>query len=288
MQDSPNMSSDMPDALPIGSRQVPELPIAPRRPPPMRLIAGISGVVVVAALVTGLVYWHNQSAILSASQVQNVLNKAASAPLHDTAFTLAATIGGSFSGVSASTTITGNGSLTTAPNRLHVALQSPGILGTGAFSTEEIVDGADVYSKSGSGTQLWSKNTGALAAFPGLNFSDLLNYQKLHNPQSIGEDTINGHKAWHFRATLGNLIDGGSVAATATAISQQSNTTTTLTEDLWIREDTYFPAQLTLNTKTTLASNGVGGNLTTDETLTFTQWNTGLVINVPPPSEVQG
>lgn len=294
LPENPDQPSDSANNAPIAPRQVGELPIAPRTPPSRRLIAAIAGTVLAMVLLSGLaLFIHNLlTPHLTATQVQDILNKAASAPLHAANFTLAANVNGSVAGFAASTTVTGNGKLTTNPNRVDALVQSPGIAGFGAINTEVIQDGSDIYTKNGSATKPWTKNSGILANLPGLSFTDLLDYQKLHNAQFIGEDTINGHKAWHLRAGLSDLITGSSAAATATAISQQSGAQNSLTEDLWIREDTYFPAQLTLTTKTSLASAGAGtaisGTINTDETLTFTAWNTGITITVPPPSEVQG
>jgi type II secretory pathway pseudopilin PulG len=304
MSNPPDLFADMPEASPVSPRQVAAPPEVRRKPNLLAIILSIASVVVLIGAFAGVLIVRTQEASANAAKAQHILNQAAAAHLQDTTFDLTVTANSSgIPGAGSNLTFTGNGALTTTPSRLHLVVQIPSSsdLGTTSTSTtEEIIDGADIYIKNlpdspSSDGKPWTEIVGPksiISSIPMLGFSDLLDYQKLHNPQMLGETTMDGRKVWHVRAdllkTLSSLLNGGA-AATATPVSKGFDLTLTLTEDLWIFEDSQLPAKVSIQLGTTVpasassSSIGVGVN----ETLVFKTWNTGLAIALPPASEVQ-
>lgn len=92
-----------------------------------------------------------------------------------------------------------------------------------------------------------------------LNYAQILAFDNLSNAQLVGEETQQGTAVWHIR---GDII-GKSITSTG---------------DVYIRKDTYYPV------KTVITDSGAAPTITT---LTYTAFNTGFSIAIPPDSQVQ-
>jgi hypothetical protein len=271
-----------------------QMPVAPPRPPNWRalLLAGVALVVLGAALaVFFIVHANNQPIDASA-----LLARASQANLRDGTFTVTGTISVGLGGEGIAEPVSGNGTIIRAPYKLHITENVAGIPTTGPISLEEIIIGDTAYIKApsslgGNPQKPWTQTTVAPSSnLPSLSLTDFLNYSTLQHPMNLGTETIDGHATWHIHADLIGSLTGGP-AATATAISSATGSTTQASEDLWIRQDNYFPAQVMLKTSFGAGAGGTGviGSVSVNATLTlpFTAWNTGVTINPPPPDQVQ-
>lgn len=206
-----------------------------------------------------------------------------------------------------SLTMDGSGAITKTPSRMHMIVHSSST-GLGSSATtdfEEIIDASGIYIKepllTKDPTKPWVKIDlqGLTGSTSGLSSSNYLDFSQLSNQQIVGEDIINGEKAWHIHTTLASILDNGTPgpSATLTTVAQQLGATiSTFTEDVWIFEGTYYPAKIAVHESASLDSpmstatpNPLGSyssSSTLDETLLFTAWNSGVTIDLPPPSEV--
>jgi hypothetical protein len=272
-----------------------QMPVAPPRPLNMRalLLAGVALVVLGAALgVFFIVRANNQP-----TDASTLLARASQANLRDGTFNVTGSVSVGIAGEGISEPVSGNGTIIRSPYKLHITENVAGLPTTGPISLEEIIIGDTAYLKlpaslGGNAQKPWTQTTVApTSALPSLALTDFLNYSTLQRPMNLGTETINGHATWHIHADLIGSLTGGP-AATATAISSASGSTTQASEDLWIRQDNYFPAQVMLHTTFTsnLGSKSVIASVSVNATLTlpFTAWNTGVAIDPPPPDQVQG
>ena len=168
-----------------------------------------------------------------------------------------------------SLTFTGNGKFTLSPARSQFTLQG-NLLGTQTTIDDITADGYD-YVKTSPATTYTKTASGTNSTF-GVGGNVVSGIGNLKNPTLIGIETVDGYQTYHLHGT--------SVAATpdptATTPASPAN------EDLWVKTQNFYPVKVTMNEDTTTA-----GQATTDNvTITFTSWNTGLTIAVPPPSEV--
>lgn len=298
MQPNTDPSNDFPSAQPITPHQLPEPPAAPARRTPIGLIAALAAMLVIVAAFGALLFVRNGKAptsTINVPQAQAILDEAAASGLRDTSFNLAIKEAGSFSNTTVNVTGSGKGAIILKPFRMVLNLAIGGYGTSG--STEEIVDGTTIYIKEpllngSSNKKPWFKITVPAGTYgTGVSTDDFLDYTKLHNPKYLGEATINGHKTWHLQIQLLGELSPSSMA---TALAQQNGLSLTATEDFWVQEDTKFPAQITLtitdkikeaNISTPTAVHIVTSTVT--ETMLFTKWNSNVVINLPPPSQVQ-
>ena len=307
MQEFPEQSGEMPQAMPIVplSLSAPDAPLKAPRRSRISLLLGLAGILVLAGGFSGLLFFHNHAtSSTTVDSAQDILNQAAAAPLHDTSFTLALNVNSQIGNTTVTIKGTGNGAIITQPFLMQMTFNIDGFGGTNLTETF-ILDSTDLYFKlpstlSGSKGKSWTKiSLASLASLGGLSgssggapTSDFLDYTKLHNPQNLGAATIDGYKTWHLRATMSDLLSAGGLASTATAVSKQLGVSATYYEDLWIRQDTKYPVQIVVHETAT-----VGGTSTSTaqpaikativETLTFTKWNSGVIITLPPPSQIQ-
>jgi hypothetical protein len=187
-----------------------------------------------------------------------ILQQAKQAKVTDATFTM--TLNGTTSGTAF--TGTGNGKLTTNPNRSDVTfnLTAAGL----QIAFESITDAAtnSTYTKYTSpailATDKWKKSTSGAGASP-VDTSSLTNYGDLSNVTLVGKDTVNGAAVWHLKGS------SASTSAPGTA-------------DLYIRQDNYYPVKL--DVQSTGATSG-------DFTLVFTAVNSGITISLPPADQVQ-
>ncbi|MBA3825907.1 MAG: hypothetical protein H0X24_18655 [Ktedonobacterales bacterium] len=288
---------------------------APAEPPKRRNpFAAITALVLAIALIGGFgttLYLHSHAAPHPVdgdpAQAVRILNHVGQSNLRDTSFTLTGTSNIAFvlqgKPQTTSTTLNGTGVITKSPARVHITLRSSVVgLGVGGSEIEEIIDENAVYLKepflTKDVTKPWLKLDvkGMAGSTSGLTGSNYLDFSQLQQQQVIGEDIINGKKAWHVHATLGSILASATpgVSATFTAIAQNLNANITYSEDIWIFEDSYYPAKISLAESANFASaistatpNPTGASsFRIDETVQFTGWNTGVTIPLPPPSEI--
>lgn len=196
-----------------------------------------------------------------------ILQRSQNSALKDATFD--ATLGIASSGLTIN--FTGTGKLTKSPARSELVLHGT-LLGV-TETVDTITDGNTSYTLTTPGqTTKWVKTTGSGSALPGSG-SSITNYGDLQNPTLIGTETLNGHQVYHLS---GKLLD-----ATPTAGSTTSATSAT-TEELWVRTDNFYPAKVAINGTTTSS----GATSTVNVVLTFTSWDTGITIALPPPSDV--
>jgi hypothetical protein len=290
-------------APPIQTSPVYPMPALPEPPKRRRgAIAIIAGALAVVLLVGafGIVLALRNGG----GDAQSVLNSAEHASLHDVTFKLSGNVGIGLSGTGVQLALNGNGKMTVNPLAMDVTISGSSLSSLGSSGNiEEILIGTDLYMNLGDTSGItsgkpWIKIS--LADVPGLsglgsvlNTSNPFDYQHLHNVKLVGTDSINGRQASHLHATL-SLQDSGlspSDQATATAFEKQLGVTQSdITEDLWIFKDNSFPAKVKMHESITLkeASGGttLSGTETTDETMTFTAWNSGVTISPPPADQV--
>jgi hypothetical protein len=132
---------------------------------------------------------------------------------------------------------------------------------------QAIVDGNVIYIKL---TDKWLKVPlgNANAEF---NYDFLALVEQLQNPGLVGTETINGVQTYHLRGTVETPVTPG---------ANQSIETTT--EDLWVRQDNYYPMKIVAHG----GGSSKGTSVTVDVTATFTAWNSGITITPPPPDQV--
>jgi hypothetical protein len=301
---SQSTNDDLPPAQPITPHQVPELPIAPRRRPNLGAIIGIASVVVLVGAFSGLLFARNHASAPvnndNSAQAQNILNQAAASSLRDATYTLALSQGINVANTNITTSGAGNGTVTINPYRMEMTFHfAGGLLGAGSVSAEEIVDSTGVYtntglSKTGKPWEKLSANTSLTGIGSGANIAptNIFDYSQLNHLQMQGTSTIAGRKAWHLHANLSALIAADATAAAEeTTTAKQFGVTSSDSEDLWFFQDNLYPAQIAFHLSTNLNEHAAGnipvsGTINIDETMTFTAWNSGVVITVPPPSEV--
>jgi hypothetical protein len=148
---------------------------------------------------------------------------------------------------------------TASPRRLAFAT-------SGLFGMQGIIDGNTVYVDLGAG---WVKTSlGQVGALASADPIALI--EQMQQPQLVGAETVNGAATYHLRGMLPQPSDSGS-GATANA------STDTSTEDLWVRQDNFYPAKVAAQVNGTSS----GQNVTADITGTFTAWNSGISIALP-------
>lgn len=211
--------------------------------------------------------------VLPTMTADNIVNLALRAGLKDTTFhlTFAFDLGGERGHTT--TTINGQGMLTTHPSRVRIQFSSSeqGNVGTG----EVITDDTHTFVKDGSATQ-WTTHDVTQASF--VNRGDFLHYETLRDTILVGVETIHGRDTWHLRARP-------PVSALA-PLSVASPTT--IGEDLWLVQTTYYPLAIVIQTSGRASvPNANGQQIITQQslelTMSFTAWDTGVIIQLPTP-----
>ncbi len=223
-----------------------------------------------------------------------IVQRAEQAPLHDATFTF--TLNGSASSTTTTAATTGTGRLTTHPNRTDLtfpAIQFQGI----TTSAEVIIDASsgNYYVKVPALPQWLKLNPSALGVDVGV--VSITDYSALQNLTFIAAETVNTIPTWHVRGTaqVANAGPGGSG-------------TVTRTEDLWFRQSDYYPVKITIQdvangstggpastpnptttpTATATLAPTVAAQVVLNETFTFTQWDSGITIALPPTGAAFG
>lgn len=315
---SPTNGDDLPTTpfypdAPVGPTQ-PDVATPP--PPPTAstvpwvqrnlLLAIVAGVVVLALLITGVVYAASHGLGSSPPNAASIIANANKANLKDASYAIQDKTAVDFGATGSPVVldIKGTGKLTKMPNRNDITLN---VSLLGQVPIEVLTDGNTGYLNLGAlsgilGGQIpgfTSADSGKWLKVPlGSQSVNLLDYSHLTNLKYIGSDKINGKATWHIQGTL----SAGTVPTPTAGSTAKAQATT---EDLWFFQDTYFPAQFQLQASANLAGlplPGLTGNNvtraatptpapapsegTSDATLTFTNWNSGLTITPPDPGSV--
>ena len=281
--------ADAPDPQGTPISQVSQMPIAAPRPRdwrgPLRALSILLAVAVV--IVAGLAIHArlNPGPINDPVRGQQILAKAEAAALQDTAFIASGKVGADLgAGSNFTTPLTGHGEETHQPQRVHLVLSAQSPLG-GSLDVEVIEDGTTYYTKTaGLGATAgkpWTKTDSASSGIGGIAFTQFLDYRYIQHPVYVGYETIAGHATYHIHADLSSQISGTVATATPAGTSAQ------VTEELWFSKSSYFPIQITLHAGASGQASSSLVSATVDETFTFTSWNTGLTIILPPPDQVQ-
>lgn len=302
---------------------------SPPSPPPVRrsqqigTFLGIASLVILSTAFSVLFFTiHGQrtpgTTPTAAQRATTILGKTKLAHLNDTQFTLSSTSTTAYSSgtttgsITFTTTAYGSGAITARPFRMHCVLHvNVGSLSNSkpvVVNEEEIIDATDLYLKL---AQLpgqpkpkkpWTKIAlgNLLSGTPSLSNGNPLDYSQLHGATYVGEETIAGAKTWHLHASLPSLLRGTNAATATVVAGLTQGLHLTMTEDLWLREDTDFPAKIVIDEQSTLTSASatpaatpsatptLPGTFTTTltETIMFTAWNTGITIALPPANQV--
>ncbi len=221
----------------------------------------------------------------------SVLRQAQTAKITDLSFTatgtfassLGAILGGqSADGASLSFQADVTGTLTTAPQRAHLALalgQQQGV------AVEIITDAASqtgyvrlpVLAQVGLDTGQWiAVPLDGLASY--LDTSIFINFEHLTKATLVGSETIQGVAVYHLRGA--QQLQAGIGSAT---------------EDFYVRQDNAYPVRVSIQSAVTTptqatdgASAGSRPAATVKVIITFTGVNTGSTIALPSGSQVAG
>jgi LppX_LprAFG lipoprotein len=196
--------------------------------------------------------------VAPSAQAREILAKAQAVKLKDaTLKTLVTTKRGN-----QTINLDGTARTTASPRRVEV-------VGTASLGVpyQAIVDSNVIYIKL---NDKWLKYTvgNANAEF---NYDFISLVEQLQNPGLVGTETINGVQTYHLRGTVQAPVTPGA--------NQKIETTT---EDLWVRQDNYYPAKIVAHG----AGSSQGTSVTVDVTATFTAWNSGITITPPSPDQV--
>jgi hypothetical protein len=273
------------------------------------VLAGIGALVVVALAIAGIAFARSAIAQTGTPTPSQILASATSANLNDAAYTFTDALALSYTQAGSTTTgepttfnLMGSGKLTKSPARNDITLTIP-LFGS-QNSIEAITDGSDLYVNPGNLASVLGGSQGAtlngkwIKIPVGMQIPTVLDYSHLKNLKLIGGETVNGKDTWHIQGTLSAPSGSGTssadpgASATATAVATQYGLSVQpVTEDLWFAKDTYFPVQFKLHFAASVAkAPAIGGgkatgsgpaSVTSDGTVTFTQWNSGLTITVP-------
>ena len=124
--------------------------------------------------------------------------------------------------------------------------------------------GDTIYIKGG---DTWDKTSGVPQMSSG-SFDFQLALVQVTQPKVASSETINDHTTCHVTGTL----------SAPTPVSGLTVSPTTV--DLWIRQDTFFPAQMEFHLTSVFTDPLTNKPATsqTSGTPTYTSWNTGVII----------
>lgn len=291
MQDSPFIE------LPPSELQT---PVAKKRSGVRAILFTLAGMLVVAMLtVGGVLIVVAKNTPKPPPTLASILQQATAAMPQDASFTLENTSSTSIGSLSITLKHTGTGDIGNAPFQLHVTLNDGSSDGATSFtSNETIVQAGTMYIKlpqfpnipgfkNPFGSKPWVKlpyadlsGTSGTNPLAGFTVENYLDYQRLTDVKLIGSATIAGKATWHLHGTL---------ASAAPTNSSFGTTAASNSEDLWVLKSSYLPAQMTFHAATALTTGGTGGTsltISSDETVTFIRWNSGVLISVPSSDQV--
>jgi hypothetical protein len=254
---------------------------APRSHRPRRhwlaLIAGIVGLLALLALAgcgVPLIGAGPTPTPTPPPDPATLLQQASTADWRDVTFTLA------FNGTELGQTVnaTGGGKATKNPQRVEVNLTLPFTLAgtTAQITIDEIVDfpTSTAYSRIGGipgvpNPGQWTKSPISAASSTGspIDPTTITDFTKTQNAKLIGAETLNGVAVWHIQGTETDAASG-----------------TSATTDIYIRQDNHYPLKVTVHSTTTSTPGTTAGAGTSDITILFTQYNSGVTITLPTVS----
>ncbi len=229
-------------------RQLLKLPQTKLRNPRHGLLGSLVALALMAAVCA------NPTGIGGPPTAAEILKKPAAASFKDAHFTMKAhTSSGAFV-----IDLTGDGTFVRNPPAEQMHYQ--GSLGAIPLAFDTIVVGGKEYTRTGS--QKWTVKDASSNSSP----SD---WSKATNPKLVGEDSINGAKAWHVSATA----SGGAGF------------------EVWVREADGYPLKYVSQGLSSTASPspaaGSSGGASGSLELNFDKFNTGSRIQPPPAADVK-
>jgi hypothetical protein len=168
----------------------------------------------------------------------------------------------------------GTGQLTTSPMRQETLSGLDPSQKTGRFT-----DFSGTYYIKSPGEADWQRKFsdelfGADNVEAMVVFIRFLDYGQLQAVKVVGAETIGGVPTWHLRGTV------PSTGIAAEAANNYHLKFDAATEDLWVRQTDAKPAKLVYFFPKDTSSSPVATDFTM--TVTFTAWDTGLTLPVPP------
>jgi hypothetical protein len=168
---------------------------------------------------------------------------------------------------------TGSGKATKSPQRVELHLTLPLTIEgtTSQIAIDEVVDSATstAYSRISGIPGLpssgqWTKSpiNAAISSGSPVDPTSITNFSGLQNAKLIGAGTLNGVAVWHIQAT-------------------QTQAGTTATTDIYIRQDNHYPLKVTAHATVASTPDATNTATTTDATILFTQYNSGVTITLP-------
>lgn len=128
--------------------------------------------------------------------------------------------------------------------------------------SQAIYANGNVYARSANSSS-WIETPSGQIVNSSAAAPDLSHVATLPNATLVGTETVNGVKTYRLRGYGMRTVNGQSVA---------------YKENLWIRQDSFQPAQ-----RTDVANLPIGSM---QSTVVFTGWNTNLSIQTPAPSAI--
>jgi len=229
---------------------------------------------------TGSSFDTSATTPLTASEIVTHMQQA---PLKDATFTerVNSQTAGSAVGIpiGVAVTVNGNGHLTTHPKRVEVQLS--GTVPQSTYSAQNVIVDASGSYVQVTGDTHWSKTNVSGATVSNVGPDLVLNYTQLQGATLVGPEIINGIATWHLRGTP--LINTNvAVNAGVTNIANVSSSTdVAATEDIWVRQDNYYPVKIEVQTTSNISAPSTTIHVTANEHILFTAWDTGITISAP-------
>lgn len=189
--------------------------------------------------------------------VTTILQHAQTAKYKDAAFTM------SMNGSASGETVTDNvsGEETTSPKRLHLSISLTTSVQTVSYTIIDDIATNTSYTQTnlpGVDATTWTKESLGSGLASVTDPTQLVDFSELTGAKLAGTTTKNGVAVWHITGS-------------------ETNAGTTGTVDAYIRQSDNLPAEVDFKTS---------GATATALTLSFTQYNTGLIISLPPASQI--
>jgi hypothetical protein len=176
-------------------------------------------------------------------------------------------------------TVSGNGHLITHPKRVEVQLANT-VSDNTSSAQNLIVDESGSYVKVNGDTQ-WSKTNISGTTVSSVGPDLVLNYGQLQGATLVGAEVINGRATWHLKGTPpinSNIVVSGGVT---NITNVTSSTGVSATEDIWVRQDNYYPVKIEVQTTSDISAPSTTIHVTANEHILFTAWDTGIIISAP-------
>jgi hypothetical protein len=219
-----------------------------------KVIAAVASLVTFAIAVIGFAWTVHPFGIFSPTYTANqIIQKAKSAPLQDATGTAIVT---DSAGDSASGTFT----FTNNPSAYYWHLIST--TGGVTKSVDYVSAGGYTYERQYQGATApagikWTVSASGSNVVSVRSLNDT--YTPFTDPTLVGKETVNGVDTYHLQQVI-----------------QETNDT--VTADLWVRQDNFYPAK-----QVDMIASGAASETIS---ITYTDWDTGQKINAPPAGDV--